>query len=162
MSSKGYFYFIDDSYFKDFPDSYIMKNKEKVNGQLHDRPTYFAFEGSVKGLYWVIPFSSKVPKYKQEEQKKIRRYGRCDTIKFGEVLGFEKAFLIQNMCPVTDKYLSTRYDHKGVPVQIVGTFESELLKSAKRVLALHRKGFNLIFPDVFSIEKMLIEQLNGS
>ena len=30
----GHFYYIDDQYFKDFPDSYLMQNKEKVNGQL--------------------------------------------------------------------------------------------------------------------------------
>ena len=33
----GHFYYIDDQYFKDFPDPYLMQNKEKVNGQLHDR-----------------------------------------------------------------------------------------------------------------------------
>ena len=26
----GHFYYIDDQYFKDFPDSYLMQNKEKV------------------------------------------------------------------------------------------------------------------------------------
>ena len=31
----GHFYYIDDQYFKDFPDPYLMQNKEKVNGQLH-------------------------------------------------------------------------------------------------------------------------------
>ena len=36
----GHFYYIDDQYFKDFPDSYLMQNKEKVNGQLHDRPCF--------------------------------------------------------------------------------------------------------------------------
>ena len=30
----GHFYYIDDQYFKDFPDSYLMQNKEKVSGQL--------------------------------------------------------------------------------------------------------------------------------
>lgn len=39
----GHFYYIDDQYFKDFPDSYLMQNKEKVNGQLHDRPCFYAF-----------------------------------------------------------------------------------------------------------------------
>ena len=28
----GHFYYIDDQYFKDFPDFYLMQNKEKVNG----------------------------------------------------------------------------------------------------------------------------------
>ena len=26
----GHFYYIDDQYFKDFPDSYLMQNKEKA------------------------------------------------------------------------------------------------------------------------------------
>ena len=28
----GHFYYIDDQYFKDFSDPYLMQNKEKVNG----------------------------------------------------------------------------------------------------------------------------------
>ena len=35
----------------------------------------------------------------------MQKYHRCDTIVFGEVLGHEKAFLIQNMCPITEKYM---------------------------------------------------------
>ena len=42
----GHFYYIDDQYFKDFPDPYLMQNKEKVNGQLHDRPCFYAFQDS--------------------------------------------------------------------------------------------------------------------
>ena len=38
----GHFYYIDDQYFKDFPDPYLMQNKEKVNGQLHDRPCFLS------------------------------------------------------------------------------------------------------------------------
>ena len=53
----GHFYYIDDQYFKDFPDSYLMQNKEKVNGQLHDRPCFYAFQDSNKQLFWMIPFS---------------------------------------------------------------------------------------------------------
>ena len=45
----GHFYYIDDQYFKDFPDPYLMQNKEKVNGQLHDRPCFYAFQDSNTG-----------------------------------------------------------------------------------------------------------------
>ena len=55
----GHFYYIDDQYFKDFPDSYLMQNKEKVNGQLHDRPCFYAFQDSNTQLFWMIPFSSQ-------------------------------------------------------------------------------------------------------
>ena len=101
----GHFYYIDDQYFKDFPDPYLMQNKEKVNGQLHDRPCFYAFQDSNTQLFWMIPFSSQVSKFKGIYNKKMQKYHRCDTIAFGEVLGHEKAFLIQNMCPITEKYM---------------------------------------------------------
>lgn len=101
----GHFYYIDDSYFVDFPDSYLMKNKETVNGQVHDRPCFYAFQDNSTGIYWMIPFSSQISKFKKIYNRKMRKYKRCDTIVFGEVLGHEKVFLIQNMCPITSKYI---------------------------------------------------------
>lgn len=53
---------------------------------------------------------------------------------------------------ITDQYFKVSLN----PVHIDGLLEQELLVKAKRVLALQRKGFNLIFPDVLSIEKKLL------
>ena len=97
----GHFYYIEDQYFIDFPDNYLMQNKETVNEQMHDRPCFYTFQDSASGLYWMIPFSSQVSKFRSIYNKKIEKYKKCDTIVFGEVLGHEKAFLIQNMCPIT-------------------------------------------------------------
>ena len=99
---KGHFYYINDQYFIDFPDTMLMKNKETISGQPHDRPCFYAFEDQRTGLYWLIPFSSQVAKYRRYYNTKLQKYKCCDTITFGEVLGREKAFLIQNMCPVTN------------------------------------------------------------
>ena len=41
-------------------------------------------------------------------------------------------------------------------MRIDGRLEEELIKKAKRVLALQRQGIKLIFPDVLTIEKKLI------
>ena len=154
----GHFYYIDDQYFIDFPDKMLMQNKETVNGDSHDRPCFYAFKDEGTGLYWMIPFSSRVDKFKGYYSAKIARYGKCDTIAFGKVLGFEKAFLIQNMCPVTEKYIKNEYIdvRASAPVRIDGRLESEIISKAKRVLALQRKGINLIFPDVLKIEKELL------
>jgi hypothetical protein len=159
---KGNFYFLNDQYFMDFPDGYLMKNKETLNGIVHDRPCFFAFEDSNTSLYWVIPFSSKVSKFKGIYSKKFAKYNRCDTIVFGEVLGHEKAFLIQNMCPITKKYINNEYiDPVGnVPVRVDGVLEKELISKAKKVLALHRKGIKLIFPDVMKIEKEILKNIS--
>ncbi len=155
----GYFYFLSDQYFIDFPDPYLMKNKETINGYEHNRPCFYAFYDSVSGLYWMIPFSSQVQKFKFHYDRKIQRHHRCDTIAFGYVLGYEKAFLIQNMCPVTMKYIAKQYSDSKTqtPVRVDEVFEKELISKAKRVLALQRKGISLIFPDVLLIESALIK-----
>jgi hypothetical protein len=157
---KGHFYYINDQYFIDFPDSYLMKNKETINGQAHDRPCFYAFEDTSTGLFWMIPFSSQVSKYRIYYNQKVTKYKQCDTIAFGYVLGREKAFLIQNMCPITATYIKNEYFDKSTnsPVRISRNFEHELVTKAKRVLALQRKGIKLIFPDVLGIEAKLLEQ----
>lgn len=155
----GFFYFLSEEYFSDFPDIHLMGNKGVENGQTHNRPCYFAFEDGGTGLYWMIPFSSRIEKFKEEYRKKIQRYGRCDTIAFGWVLGYEKAFLIQNMCPVSAKYVKNMYcdASSNRPVRIDGVLERQLIKKAKKVLLLSRRGSSLIFPDVFSIEQKLLK-----
>lgn len=154
--NHGHFYYINDQYFIDFPDDKLMQNKETVNGVSHDRPCFYAFKDNSSGLFWLIPFSSQTNKFRGIYNKKVARYGKCDTIVFGEVLGFEKAFLIQNMCPVLPCYIKNEYlDSNSVPVRISGDLEKEIVSKAKRVLALQRKGINLIFPDVMKIEKEL-------
>lgn len=157
----GHFYYLSDQYFIDFPDKFLMRNKETVNGQAHDRPCFYAFEDNNTGLYWMIPFSSRISKFKGIYNKKTANNKVCDTIRFGYVLGYEKAFLIQNMCPITPKYILNKYVDKNSaqPVRVDGVFEAELIASAKKVLALQRKGKNLIFPDVLKIEAQLL-QLN--
>lgn len=153
----GHFYFISDKYFMDFPDPFLMQNKETVNGQPHRRPCFYAFLDSDTGLYWLIPFSSKVSKFRKIYNRKTAGNRTCDTIIFGSVLGHEKAFLIQNMCPVSMEYIDSEYmDVNMIPVRIAGNFERELISKAKKVIALQRKGVKLIFPDVLSIEQKLL------
>ena len=154
----GNFYFLDDQYFLDFPDPFLMRNKEVVSGVPHDRPCFFAFSESTSAVFWMIPFSSNVKKYRAVYNSKVARKGKCDTLEFGEVLGYEKAFLIQNMCPITDKYMKNEYldSNAGIPVRLDGAFEKALIKKGKLVLALERRGVHLIFPDVLAIEKALL------
>lgn len=158
--NSGHFYYLTDKYFDDFPDPMLMLNKESIDEHTHDRPCFYAFKDSSSNIYWMIPFSSQVNKYRQYYNNKIQLIGRCDTIAFGKVLGYEKAFLLQNMCPITSEYIKNEYidKHSNVPVRIDGAFERELVSKAKRVLALHRKGIKLIFPDVLAIEAKLISK----
>ena len=81
-----------------------MKNKEEGHG----RPCFLAIQ-DYDGLYWMIPISSKVEKFKAIYKHKTQNGKRCDTICFANVLGNERAFLIQNMFPITEKYISGEY-----------------------------------------------------
>ena len=159
---NGHFYYITDQYFIDFPDPYLMQNKETLNGQAHDRPCFYAFEDETTGIYWMIPFSSQTNKFRRIYNNKMQKYNRCDTILFGKVLGHEKAFLIQNMCPITDEYMKNEYidSAANVPVRIDGVFEQTLISKAKKVLVLQRRGSKLIFPDILSIEEKLKTKLS--
>lgn len=154
---NGHFYYITDQYFIDFPDPYLMQNKETLNGQAHDRPCFYAFEDETTGIYWMIPFSSQTNKFRRIYNNKMQKYNRCDTILFGKVLGHEKAFLIQNMCPITDEYMKNEYidSAANVPVRIDGVFEQTLISKAKKVLALQRRGSKLIFLIYSRLKKSL-------
>lgn len=155
---EGYFYYLSDQYFIDFPDTFLMRNKEMINGQPHNRPCFFAFKDTYTSLYWMIPFSSQVDKFRDIYNKKVKKYKYCNTIKFGYVLGYEKVFLVQNMCPVTDRYILNKYldNINQMPVQIDNVFAKSLVADAKRVLLLQRQGKKLIFPDVLKIEAELL------
>jgi len=157
----GNFYFIKDSYFTDFSDTYLMQNKETVSGVHLGRPCFLSFTDLTTSLNWMIPISSKIEKFRTIYNNKISRYSKCDTIDFGYVLGYEKAFLIQNMCPIIPFYMDDIYiDKKGCPVRISSDFEIRLIKKAKKVLSLQRKRVKLILPDVLKIEKELLTILN--
>lgn len=154
-----HFYFLNDEYYKDFPDPFLMNNHEVINGRKHDRPCFYSFKDKETGLFWMIPLSSKISKYQKIYDSKIRKNGKCDTIVFGNFLGFKKAFLIQNMCPIIDYYIQNEYyDINNKPVRIDALLETELTQKAKKILALQRKGIKLIYPDVLLIESKLLKK----
>lgn len=139
----GHFYFLNDQYSKDFPNPRFMNASKEDN---HNRPCFCAFADN--GAFWLIPISSRVDKFERIYNQKIARYGKCDTIDFCEILGHRKAVLLQNMCPVTDKYIKNEYISDGTPVQINHKDRKKLISKAKKVVALQKKGLNLIFGDV--------------
>lgn len=70
-------------------------------------------------------------------------------------MGEKKAFLIQNMFPVTEEYFNNVYLGKNTfkPIQLLESLKKELRSKANKVLSLYkRKGIKLVFTD---IEKIL-------
>ena len=141
---KKSYYFIKDKYFKLCNDQYLLRNKENGNG----RPCFFVDTGC-KNIMWMIPISSKVEKYKKLFLKRTKANGYCNTIVFGIFLGKESTFLIQNMFPVTKKYIANKYvkDKKSVKIDV--KLEDEITRKFNEVLTLVRKGRKgIVFPDV--------------
>lgn len=157
---KGKFYFIKDSFYGIFIKENLMQNKEELKGKEHNRPCFYAFYDETTKIYWLIPISSKLEKYKQIYEYKMKKNKICDTIVFGEVLGYQKAFLIQNMFPIIPQFIDKEYKiSSNQSVSITNTLQKEINEKARKVLKLQRLGINLIFPDVIKMEKQLLNML---
>lgn len=88
---EGYLYHIKDEFFDIVNDENIMTNHEKGK----KRPTYFTIRDE-EWILWFIPLSSKIDKYKKIVDRKIKKYGKCDTILIRKITNRESAILIQN------------------------------------------------------------------
>lgn len=155
-------YFLSNQYYVDFPDDKLMKNKDIIDGVPHNRPCFFAFSDTKHPeIYWIVPISSRHEKYRKIEQAKIQKYGSCNTIRFGTVLGRNTAFLIQNMCPATLRYLTPYIDKNCCPIRIDGRVAKDVESNARDVLAIAKRGAKVIFPDVFKIYADLVQQIEG-
>lgn len=117
-------------------------------------------DSKIPEIYWIVPIFSKNEKFKQIEEKKIQKYGKCNTIRFGIVLGRRTAFLIQNMCPATEKYLIAYIDKNNQPIRIDDRIAADVVKNAREVLSMAKRGAKVIFPDVFKIYRGFEQQLN--
>ena len=153
---QGYSYHIKNEFFDLVQDKYLMNNKEDGNY----RPHFLAIQDNKnEELYWMIPISSQVEKYKKFIEKKMKRYGKCNTIIIGKFAGRENAFLIQNAFPIITRYLDHVHTIENKPVTIHSKLERELDVNLREVLAMNRRGIQLIFPDIEDIQRKMEEEL---
>lgn len=156
MIEKGKFYFVKDSYFNKINDGSILLNKDNGN----KRPCYYCFEDKDNNnLIWFIPISSKVDKYKRIYNYKLNKLGKVDTIVFGKVNNDERAFLIQNMFPVTEKYIEMKYMRNNMDVEITYSLMKEIEYKANLILSLARLGKKVVFTNIIKIERILLEEI---
>ena len=108
MKKTG-FYIIKDSFFDDMDEPYLKGNKEG------NRPHYYCYEDTVTGLYWMIPLSSRIDKYKKIVENKKKAGKPCDIIHIVKLDDDrESAFLIQDMFPITEAYVEREKARKVV------------------------------------------------
>lgn len=151
----GYLYHIKDEFFDVVNDENLMSNHERGK----KRPTYFTIKDG--NILWFIPLSSKVDKYKKIVEKKINKYGRCDTILIREVLGNPAVILLQNAFPTSEKYIDhTHLLNNGKPAKVVDSLKNEILKNFNYLMKLKSKGTNLFFTDIDKIKKIMLDELS--
>jgi len=171
LLKQGQFYFITDEFYTIYDtERKLMQNKEMIDGISHDRPCFYAFPDSkISDIYWCVPVSSKIEKYKGIYAKKLenqRQRGikkpKCNTIRFGEIMGRERAFLIQNMFPITKKYIADVYINKDTNsvVRITEATEADIIANAIQVLRLVFHGHkNIVFSDIVDTYNALCSEL---
>ena len=160
----GCFYFIKDSFFDIIDDLELMQNKENGN----KRPCYYCFKSKkYDDIIWFIPVSTKIEKYQKiynykiQKQIKLGKKPSIDTIVFGNVANTYSVFLIQNMFPVTKKYVESQYIKNKVAIRLSNKLQKEVIYKANKVLNLYNHGMkNIIFPNVDKILEQLLSNNN--
>ena len=156
--TAGKSYHINDAFFTLVNDPMLMANKEGSNY----RPHFFFFaDTQTPGIYWAVPQSSRIAKYSSIIQRKIVKHGKCNTILIGSFGGKDNAFLIQNMFPIIEKYVDHEHTIGGISVNIHSKLSKRIISNAMQVLALHRRGHKLIFPDVDRMYEIMKQELNN-
>ena len=148
----GYSYHIKDDFFTLINDSFLMSNKEGQNYRPH---FFFINDPNDPDVFWAIPQSTQVQKYREIINNKIAKYGICDTIVIGRFGGRENAFLIQNMFPVIAKYVDHEHTINGQSVHIHNDVKKRVTSCAAKVLNLYYQGKKLIFPDIERIFQIM-------
>ena len=150
----GYIYHIKDQYFETAKDEMLMRNYE--NGSY--RPAYLCLQDENTGLYWAIPMSSCVDKYKTVIAKDVKKYGKCVKILIAQYGEKESAFLFQNMFPITNEYIDHIHTIGGVPVPLDKSVRQKVTQGFKECRRLHGRGVKVIFTDIDRLEKLMLKQ----
>lgn len=156
---QGYSYHINEAFFNMVKDKYLMSNKENGNY----RPHFYAIRDKKNPeLYWMIPISSQVEKYRVIVEKKNKKYGKCNTIIIGKFAGKENAFLIQNTFPVTAKYFDHIHTVENKPVTVHNELNRILTENLREVLAMNNRGIKLTYTDVDKIKAVMEKELENN
>ena len=149
----GYLYHIKDEFFDIVNDEGLMTNHERGK----KRPTYFTIKDG--DILWFIPLSSKVDKYQKIVERKIKKYGFCNTIIIDEVLEGKAAILIQNAFPTLEKYIDHVHTLNGKPAKVPTLLRQKIISNFEGMIEMKNRGINLFFTDIDRIKNMMEEEL---
>lgn len=152
---QGSLYFISDRFFEVVNDPNLM-----VNYQTTKRPHYYAVRDPDTSLLWMIPRSSRVEKYRRIINERKRRHKTTKGIHLVRIQGMEMALLLQNMFPVRECFIDSRYFRGGQPVMIANPKTIQAIeKDVKQVIMMFRHHVKFFpgQPDALRIERIMLE-----
>ena len=156
MIHPGYVYFFSDEYFKDVQDPFLMKNK----GQHHNRPVYCCKEDPELGIFWMVPMTSQIEKFRNRFAHSYAKYGNCLGLVLGHYCGRNAVFLVQNAFPITAKYILDIYQVNSKPVPVHSKLQRIIYSKFQQSLAIHKKGHDIFFTDIDRAKQIMIDSFS--
>lgn len=116
---------------QEYMDKYYIA-KYPQDKETGERPFFFAFKEELNDIYWVIPISSKVKKYKPI----IEKYPKSGVIY--ELYGSkESVILIQNIVPAKLEHFEREFTVNSIHYVLKDeTIKREVVTRAKSIIAL--------------------------
>ena len=132
------FYIIKDEFFDMVDDKNLKKNK----GQ--NRPHYYCIY--YKEFYWMIPLWTQIEKYQSIIDKRLNNNKSCDILHIAILdNGKKSVFLIQDIFPITEKYIEREYTYYNKPYILTSEKLIKLIKKkAKKIINLVLSGVKLM------------------
>lgn len=156
---QGLFYFISEDIVRACPYAGLM---DMSKGPMQDRPCLCVAVNVSRTLFWMVPVSSRVDKYMGIYRHKMETRGVCDTIVFGDMQGNERAFLIQNIFPVTAGYVTSVYrDRHGLPVCVEPDVLRDVISKSNKIISLERHGIRVTFTDIEGMLAKLMPEIEA-
>ena len=137
----------------------LSKSKVIVDEVIYNRPHYYCFEDTATGIYWMIPLSSRIDKFRKIIEKKEQLGKHCDILHIVKLDDSrESVFLIQDMFPITEEYIEREYTIAGNHLMLTSEHTAKVIEQkARKVLGMLKRGVKFMptQPDVLSILEKL-------
>lgn len=155
----GLAYTVSNDYFRRHADPFLVMNHGSDKWGDGARPYFVAFQDKREpDIYWAVPLSSNAAKYGGVYTSAIEQRGYCDTLHFADFANRSDVWLIQNMCPITERYVTGLcMTRSGNPIVPYHKDAKEATRKASKVLKLVQHGVKgLVYPDIERLYKGLL------
>ena len=110
-----------------------------------ERKNLHILQLKIKKILWFIPISSKIDKYQKIIDRKIEKYGFCNTIIIRKIADKDAAILIQNAFPTLEKYIDHVHTIDGIPFRVPTDLQNEIKSLFKNMQELKKKWYKFVF-----------------